>query len=117
MDQELRDELGYIKDALAEVLRRVPIALPSAAPWDSLPDPQPGEGIASYVARCGAQVGGEQGEQAIRMSGSLILPGIGQSYVDKYGGNWKLTAYRLIFGDPDYVADPAWGGYRPGGAG
>jgi hypothetical protein len=115
MDEELRSELQYIKDALAEVLRRVPGGIASAAnPWEALPDPQPGEGIGSYVKRVGEHIGGPEGEQAARMSGSLILPGIGQAYVDKYGGNWKLTAWRMVYGDPSYVADPQWATYRPG---
>lgn len=115
MDQELRDELDYLKGAVDELLRRTTGATTvTGNPWDGLPDPQPGEGIGSYVARVGALIGGPQGEQAIRMSGSLVLPGIGQAYVDKYGGSWKLTAWRMVYGDPSYVADPAWVGYRPG---
>ena len=113
--ESLAAEVSYLRAAVDELLRRVGGVPPQTdAGPESLPDPIPGEGIGSYVARCGRFVGGEKGEQAVRMAGSLILPGIGQAYVDKYGGDWKLTAWRMIHGDPSYSADPRWQGYRPG---
>jgi hypothetical protein len=75
--------------------------------WESLPDPIPGEGIASYAMRCGQFVGGPKGEQAIRASGALF-GGYGQALVDKHGGRWKPAIWEFIHGNPDYVPDKGW---------
>ena len=111
--ESLSADVAYLRAAVDELLRRiggVPPQVPSDA--DSLPDPVPGEGIASYTARCGQIVGGPKGEQAVRASGSMIL--YGQYIVEKHGGSWKKAVWEFINGQPGYVADPAWGTYRPG---
>ena len=116
MDQELRDELGYLRSAVDELLRRVTGTAVPPAPdaADSLPDPIPGEGIASYAMRCGQFVGGPKGEQAIRAAGSLF-GGYGQMVVDKHGGSWKKAVWEFINGDPAYKPDPQWGVKYPQG--
>jgi hypothetical protein len=115
MDEELRGVLEDINAKLHDLLQRVQgtvVAAPAPTDADSLPDPVPGEGIASYTARCGAFVGGPKGEQAVRAAGSMFLTG--QYLVDKHGGSWKKAVWEFIHGDPAYKPDPAWGGYRPG---
>ena len=80
---------------------------------DSLPDPIPGEGIASYTARCGQFVGGPKGEHAVRAAGSMFLAG--QYLVDKHDGSWKRAVWEFIMGDPAYTPDPAWQAKYPQG--
>lgn len=117
MSAEILEKLQYLSDAMAELLRRVPgvVAVAPAEPAgpDSLPDPIPGEGIASYTARCGQFVGGPKGEQAVRAAGSMFL--VGQYLVDKHGGKWKPAVWEFIHGQPGYVADPGWDAKYPKG--
>src|SRR5574343_256816 len=104
--ETLAAEVAYLKDAVNELLRRVGGVPPQAAAagWESLPDPVPGEGIASYAARCGQFVGGPKGEQAVRSAGSMFL--VGQYLVNKHGGSWKRATWEFIHGDPN-AAQPA----------
>jgi hypothetical protein len=97
---------------LAELIHGMaPVKVQEPGGADSLPDPVPGEGIASYAMRCGQFVGGEKGAQAVRGAGGLF-GGMGQHLVNKHGGKWKPAIWEFIHGDPAYVPDPAWGSYQ-----
>src|SRR5574343_557903 len=96
--ESLAAEVAYLRAAVDELLRRVGGVAPEpvAAGWEALPDPVPGEGIASYAARCGQFV-------------------VGQYLVNKHGGSWKRAVWEFIHGDPNaappapYQTAPGWG--------
>ena len=107
------EKLDYLITAVNELLTRVG-GVPIQQPLQfDVPQPLPGEGIASYVMRVADIVGGERGAQAKRAAGALF-GGAGQALVDKHRGDWRSAALEFITGDPAYQPDPAWTGYRPG---
>jgi hypothetical protein len=104
-------QFSEIKSMLSELLTRVRGTSPPPTEVGFMPDPVPGEGFSSYVARVAGGMTGPRAEQAVRGSGSLVFTGA--DLIRKHGGDWKAAAWEFINGDPNYTSDPAWDNYRP----
>lgn len=82
------------------------------------PRPDLGEMFMGYTTRVGEYIGGDILVRARNNAGALFISAT--PLFTKYGGyradgsNWAAACEEWLFGNPNFVPDPAWGNYRPG---
>jgi hypothetical protein len=82
------------------------------------PRPDLGEMFMGYTTRVGEYIGGEIQIRARNNAAGLFISAT--PLFAKFGGyradgaNWPAACEEWLFGDPNFIPDPAWGGYRPG---